>query len=77
MKPKYKRYSCVIVWLEGSSLEDDKLIAQDSNTYRFATKKELTAFLDGVDAAKGYIDSLVFATVKEYRRWLKENFRDC
>lgn len=69
-----KKHKVVVVWLEGSSIEDGKLVAQDYNEYRFSTKVELTAFLDGVDAAKGYVDSLVFKNLKEYRGWVQEAF---
>ena len=54
-------------------METDRGI-QDYNEYRFSTKVELTAFLDGVDAAKGYVDSLVFKNLKEYRGWVQEAF---
>ena len=54
-----KPYKCWIIW--GEYITD----GNEPIEYAFATRKELIAFLDGVDAADGWLSGAAFMTKKD------------
>ena len=71
-KKTKKKHSVMIVW--GERVEEEQ--ANSPYHYSFDTEAELVAFLQGVDAADGWLGATVFATDKEYEGWLKEYKRN-
>lgn len=70
IKESAKPYKCYIVWGD----YPDKEQAENLYCYAFRTEAELSAFLDGVDAADGWLGACVFDTPEDHKEWLKSNY---
>jgi hypothetical protein len=63
-----KKFKTYIIW--GSHFEEEH--AKNPCEYSFDTKAELDAFLQGVDAANGWMEYQTFDSKKEHSKWFKD-----